>query len=227
MTQHVAGRGADILAAGAPLQVIIRAVLASLSDSSSSSSSSSSMREASQIACNLIATSKGFQQAVSSLQGLLPVEYGPPASAKQAAAFAAWLSRHGPLLSKLDQHDKLDSASNLSPEQQAAAEQAIAAALREAAAQAAAAAAAAAPELGAGLHITSCKMECGQPESANILQALPGSTLTSLTYSIKFPEGMPAEVVGASIDRVGQALAGLHQLRQMDLFSQLSCYEDV
>jgi hypothetical protein len=82
MSQHgIAGRGLEILAAGAPLQTIVGAVLASQTHSSN-------WQQASQSACHLIATSKHFQQAVDSCYGVLPVDFGPLASPEAAAAFA-------------------------------------------------------------------------------------------------------------------------------------------
>jgi hypothetical protein len=71
----------DILAAGAPLQAILGAVLAS-------HSGSSNPQEASQTACNLLATCKGFQDALLNIHGLIPVKFGPPASFSAAAVFA-------------------------------------------------------------------------------------------------------------------------------------------
>jgi hypothetical protein len=139
------------------------------------------------------------------------------------SARAVWLANHAHLLNSLElvlaDSNKHDAATNLSPKQHAAAKLAIAAGLQEAAAPACGQA--------GGLHITSCKIECGQAMSAAILQTLPGSTLTSLHYDICIPDYAEREDITAVLRRVGQVLAGLQQLRQLDLQSCFDRCEDL
>lgn len=74
----ISHRGADVAAACGPLQLIAASLLASCQDS----------KQATQQLCNLLVTSKVFAQALQGCQGLLPVTFGPPATAEAAAAFA-------------------------------------------------------------------------------------------------------------------------------------------
>jgi hypothetical protein len=86
---------------------------------------------------------------------------------------------------------------------------AIAAALH-----AAAAAAASQPH---GLHISSCKLIGAGPDSTAILQALPGSTLTSLDYNTTEPgEGQGTLALAKKVE---EAMAATQQLRQLCISS--------
>jgi hypothetical protein len=94
-------------------------------------------------------------------------------------------------------------------------ELAIAAALETAAA---AAAAAAGSNSTGGLRIQSCKLSQAGTDCTAILQALPGSTLTSLHIDMGFCcKDVDAEDVQAMMDRLAAVLPSLHQLRQLHL----------
>jgi hypothetical protein len=138
---------------------------------------------------------------------------------------SAWLSKHARLLNQSEltirdpeDYDPDDDDSTLSRGQLAAAEQAIAAALQQAAENAA-------PGQSHGLYITSCEIASGGVDSAAILQALPGNTLTSLVYRAALPMMQQAEVT-AALSRIGQALEGLQQLQILELHSRFDCYEE-
>uniref|UniRef100_A0A383VEZ7 Uncharacterized protein n=1 Tax=Tetradesmus obliquus TaxID=3088 RepID=A0A383VEZ7_TETOB len=162
--------GADVVAACGPLQLIAASLLASCKDS----------KQAGQQLYNLLSTSKVFSQALQGCQGLLPATFGPPATAEATAAFAEWLTKYGHLAGSLElqllpkdgKRSQQDCAPGVS--QRTFTELAIAAALGKAAA--------AGSNSGSshGLCIRSCKLSDAGLDSAAILQALPGSTLTSL-----------------------------------------------
>jgi hypothetical protein len=138
---------------------------------------------------------------------------------------AAWLSKHARLLNQLDltitdpeDYDPDDDDSTLSYEQLAAAEQAIAAALQQAASNAA-------PGQSRGVYVASCEIAYGGTDSAAILQALPGNTLTSLVYRVALPMMQQADVT-AALSRIGEALAGLQQLQKLELHSRFDCNQE-
>ncbi|KAF6263781.1 hypothetical protein COO60DRAFT_1698633 [Scenedesmus sp. NREL 46B-D3] len=102
----------------------------------------------------------------------------------------------------------LDSSLHLS--KRTAAEQAIAAAL-----QTASAAGTAAGSGASGLLIPSCKLTDVGLGSADILQALPGSTLTILELKIDLPADAPADAAQALTVKLGTALQRLQQLQTL------------
>jgi hypothetical protein len=90
-------------------------------------------------------------------------------------------------------------------------ELAVAAALEKAAA-------AAASNSTGGLRIQSCKLLQAGTDCTAILQALPGSTLTSLHMDMGFCcKDVDAEEVEAMMGRLAAVLPSLHQLRQLHL----------
>jgi hypothetical protein len=122
---------------------------------------------------------------------------------------AAWLTKHGHLLSRLDlcmRQGSFNYPTQHHHQHVAAAELGIAASLR----------AAAAGNHPHNLQISSCKLSGAGPDSAAILQALPGSTLTSLEYHTALP-WLSNEALA---DDFGRALAGLQQLRQLNMSSR-------
>jgi hypothetical protein len=126
----------------------------------------------------------------------------------------------------------------LTAEQRSEAELAIAAALQAAAAAAGAGAGAAGAAVGrlGGLRISSCKLTGAGRDSAAILQALPGSTLTSLDSGLKVPYSspslLPLEEAAATWGGIGSALPRLQQLRELRLdnsgtfFNNVDCRAD-
>jgi hypothetical protein len=114
---------------------------------------------------------------------------------------AAWLSKHGHLLSELQLH------MGQNPSDRAAAATAVAAALHEAAAS----------SRSGNLHITSCKLRAAGPDSADILQALPASKLTSLEFEISIPDETPTDAMLWDMAMLGRAISSLQQLRQLRL----------
>jgi hypothetical protein len=78
---EVGSRGADIIAAGAPLEAIVAQALTTPKDDKPRST------DAIRSACNLLSSSKGFQQAVSNCGGSVAVDFRPK-STEAAAAFA-------------------------------------------------------------------------------------------------------------------------------------------
>jgi hypothetical protein len=70
--------GADVVAAYGPLQLIAASLLTCHEDS----------KQVIHQACTLLETSKAFSLALQGCRGLLPVKFGPPASAEAGASFA-------------------------------------------------------------------------------------------------------------------------------------------
>lgn len=93
-----------------------------------------------------------------------------------------------------------------STSQQSATELTYAAALQKAAA--------AGPD---GLRIRSCKLAGVGLESAAILQALPGSTLTSLELHLRVPRDEAASGAHALMGRLSKVLPSLQQLHELRL----------
>ncbi|WIA40002.1 hypothetical protein OEZ86_013428 [Tetradesmus obliquus] len=155
-----------------------------------------------------------FSQALQGCQGLLPVTFGPPATAEATAAFAEWLTKYGHLAGSLELQllpkDGKSSQQDCAPgvSQRTLTELAIAAALGKAAA--------AGSNSGSshGLCIRSCKLSDAGLDSAAILQALPGSTLTSLDLDLAISS---KEEATALMDRLSTVLPSLQQLRQLQL----------
>jgi hypothetical protein len=77
---EVSGRGSDIVAAGAPLEAIVAHALTSYQDHEAHSNN------AIRNACNLLRTSKSFQQAVLGCDGAVAVDFS--LATTEAAAFA-------------------------------------------------------------------------------------------------------------------------------------------
>jgi hypothetical protein len=130
---------------------------------------------------------------------------------------AGWLAKCGCLVSTLElkmlpKPSKYALSSRLS--ERTAAEQAIATAL-----QAASAAGAATDSGASGLIMRSCKLSNVGLGSAAILQALPGSTLTSLEFNINLADATPANAVRALSAELGTALQRLQQLQMLSLSS--------
>jgi hypothetical protein len=73
------------VAARAPLKAIVAHVLSSHQDDDANSSTAICS------ACNLLVTSRGFHQAVSDCQGVVPIDYSPT-TPEAAAVFASELS---------------------------------------------------------------------------------------------------------------------------------------
>ncbi|WIA19719.1 hypothetical protein OEZ85_005645 [Tetradesmus obliquus] len=165
-------------------------------------------------------SSKIFSQALQGCQGLLPVTFGPPATAEATAAFAEWLTKYGHLAGSLELQllpkDGKSSQQDCAPgvSQRTFTELAIAAALGKAAA--------AGSNSGSshGLCIRSCKLSDAGLDSAAILQALPGSTLTSLDLDLAISA---KEEATALMDRLSTVLPSLQQLRQL----QLECDHEI
>jgi hypothetical protein len=78
---ELGSRGADVVAAGAPLEAIVAQALTSYQNHAARS------KDAIQTACNLLSTSKGFQQAVLGCEGVVGVGFSLAAT-ESAAAFA-------------------------------------------------------------------------------------------------------------------------------------------
>uniref|UniRef100_A0A383VFZ1 Uncharacterized protein n=1 Tax=Tetradesmus obliquus TaxID=3088 RepID=A0A383VFZ1_TETOB len=152
--------GADVVSACGPLQLIAASSFASCKDS----------KQATQQLCNLLSTSRVFSQALQSCQGLVPVVFGPAATAEAAIAFARWLVKYGRLAGSLDMQlipvdaifeDQLPNISKENLESQHSASTlafmanvVIAAALEKAAA--AARSSSSSSSSPGGLHIRSC-----------------------------------------------------------------------
>jgi hypothetical protein len=81
-------RGSDITAAGAPLDAIVAHALKSYQDTETHSSN-----DAIRNACNLLSSSKGFQQSVLACEGAVAV-YFSPATTEAAAGFAGGHLHH-------------------------------------------------------------------------------------------------------------------------------------
>jgi hypothetical protein len=100
--------------------------------------------------------------------------------------------------------------------ERAAAETAVAAALHEVAAS----------SRSGSLHITSCKLTAAGPDSADILQALPASKLTSLEFEICIPDDTLIAAKLLDMALLGRAFSSMQQLRQLKLSDDF-CMGDV
>ncbi|WIA40003.1 hypothetical protein OEZ86_013429 [Tetradesmus obliquus] len=191
--------GAAVAAAGLPLQLIVASSLASCKDS----------KQATQQLYNLLATNKVFSEALQGCSGVLPVTFGPPATAEAAAAFAGWLAKYGRLAGSLELQLLPEGAfsnrgDTASTSQRSATELAIAAALESAAAGSSSSSSSSSP---GGLCLRSCKLSGAGLDCATILQALPGSSLTSLDLQLKLPDDADDDDIRALIGRIGTAAA--------------------
>jgi hypothetical protein len=107
--------------------------------------------------------------------------------------------------------DVIDEHEVPSSSERSAAELAIAAALEKATA-------AGSSSGSSSLCIRSCKLKGAGLDSTAILQALPGSSLTSLRLDLQMPHKADASDIHALMDRLATVLPSLQQLQQLTVY---------